>query len=380
MITPRRTYYLVADSHGEMFSWKEALIFAVQQVRGAPKASGYSQSASTQSISTSALSPSVTAVSYNGGGSSTPSKAIPLSSSSTSSYGTQYARPESQPLPASSSQQFSGAYPKLQHSQSQPNFSRSGQQFASQPPQQYSQNSAVLNSSTPIISPFQYGQQSPSNPPSPRQQMAAQSPPSPRHLATAPSPRQISTNQAANRQAAVSQPPAPDYHTQPNGYQTSQNRISPSSSPTSSPSSAYWSRYLQEETVKVTVDDFEILAVVGVGSYGTVAQVRHKRNGQIYALKVLNKKDIIQRSEESHTKAEKIILASVNHPFLMNLHYSFQTPDQLFFVMDFVNGGEMFYHLQREQNFDLNRARFYAAEIFLGIEYLHSRGIIYRYV
>jgi serine/threonine protein kinase len=62
----------------------------------------------------------------------------------------------------------------------------------------------------------------------------------------------------------------------------------------------------------------------------------------------------------------------------MNLRYSFQTPDQLYLVMDFVNGGEMFQHLQVEGTFNNERAKFYAAEIVLGLEYLHSKGIIYR--
>jgi len=68
----------------------------------------------------------------------------------------------------------------------------------------------------------------------------------------------------------------------------------------------------------------------------------------------------------------------INHPFLMKLHYSFQTPDKLYLVMDFINGGELFYHLQSERRFSPERSRFYAAEIVLGLEHLHKNGIIYR--
>jgi len=68
----------------------------------------------------------------------------------------------------------------------------------------------------------------------------------------------------------------------------------------------------------------------------------------------------------------------INHPFLMRLHYSFQTSDKLYLVMDFINGGELFFHLQNERKFSNERARFYAAEICLGISHLHSSGIIYR--
>jgi len=68
----------------------------------------------------------------------------------------------------------------------------------------------------------------------------------------------------------------------------------------------------------------------------------------------------------------------VSHPFLMKLHYSFQDADNLYLVMDFINGGELFFHLQNERRFDNDRARFYTAEICLAIAHLHSSGIIYR--
>ena len=129
---------------------------------------------------------------------------------------------------------------------------------------------------------------------------------------------------------------------------------------------------------KVNADDFDMITVIGQGSFGKVVQVRHKKNQQIYAMKMLNKRSIVERGEVEHTKAEKEILQTVKHPFLMCLHYSFQTPDKLYLVMDFVNGGEMFYHLQQEHTFDNLRAKFYAAEIVLGLEYLHQHGIVYR--
>lgn len=133
-----------------------------------------------------------------------------------------------------------------------------------------------------------------------------------------------------------------------------------------------------EEVEKVGLEDFELIAVIGQGSFGKVVKCRHKTTGKIYALKMLNKKSIIERGEMDHTKSERAILQNAEHPFLMCLHYSFQTPDKLYFVMDFVNGGELFFHLQNEQFFDNNRAKFYAAEIVLALDYLHSRGIIYR--
>jgi len=95
-------------------------------------------------------------------------------------------------------------------------------------------------------------------------------------------------------------------------------------------------------------------------------------------MKVLNKKTIFDRGEVEHTKAENTILQKLCHPFLVNLNYSFQTPDKLYFIMDYVNGGEMFFHLQKDKTFSEERARFYCAEIVLGLEYLHNSGVLYR--
>jgi len=134
---------------------------------------------------------------------------------------------------------------------------------------------------------------------------------------------------------------------------------------------------LQKEQ-KVGLDDFDLLKVIGKGSFGKVIQVAKKDTGKIYAMKVLNKKTIIERNEMEHTKAEKNILQKLVHPFLVNLHYSFQTPEKLYFIMDYVNGGELFFHLQQEEKFPEERVRFYGAEICLGLEYLHSSGVLYR--
>eukprot|EP01099_Mayorella_cantabrigiensis_P002140 TRINITY_DN1941_c0_g1_i1.p1 TRINITY_DN1941_c0_g1~~TRINITY_DN1941_c0_g1_i1.p1 ORF type:complete len:267 (-),score=38.28 TRINITY_DN1941_c0_g1_i1:491-1291(-) len=129
---------------------------------------------------------------------------------------------------------------------------------------------------------------------------------------------------------------------------------------------------------KIGLNDFELLKVIGKGSFGKVMQVRKKDNGKIYAMKILNKKTIIERQELEHTKAEKNILQKLVHPFLVNLNYSFQTEDKLYFVMDYVNGGELFFHLQKDKKFTEERVRFYCAEIVLGLEYLHASGVLYR--
>jgi len=128
----------------------------------------------------------------------------------------------------------------------------------------------------------------------------------------------------------------------------------------------------------VSADDFELMNVIGKGSFGKVMQVRMKKTGKIYAMKMLSKQHIVENNEIEHTMSERTILEKIHHPFLVNLNYSFQTEDKLFFILDFVNGGELFYHLQKEKRFSVDRVRFYGAEILLALEALHNSGVIYR--
>mmetsp|Transcript_13877 Transcript_13877/g.21591 ORF Transcript_13877/g.21591 Transcript_13877/m.21591 type:complete len:470 (-) Transcript_13877:58-1467(-) len=129
---------------------------------------------------------------------------------------------------------------------------------------------------------------------------------------------------------------------------------------------------------KVTQDDFDKLKVIGQGSFGQVLLVKRKGQDTVYAMKILDKKNIMERNEADHAKTEKNVLQKLVHPFLVNLHYSFQTPDKLYFVMDYVNGGELFFHLQKSRTFDEERTRFYCAQICCGLEYLHENGVLYR--
>jgi serum/glucocorticoid-regulated kinase 2 len=129
---------------------------------------------------------------------------------------------------------------------------------------------------------------------------------------------------------------------------------------------------------KVTKDDFELLTVIGKGSFGKVMQVRKKDTGKLFAMKVLRKEAIIARKQVAHTKAEKTILQKIQHPFIVRLHYAFQTKDKLYMILDFVNGGELFFHLKKEGRFPEARVKFYAAEIVSAIAHLHSLNIVYR--
>ncbi|CAH3111374.1 serine/threonine-protein kinase Sgk1-like [Pocillopora verrucosa] len=130
---------------------------------------------------------------------------------------------------------------------------------------------------------------------------------------------------------------------------------------------------------KAKPSDFLFLKVIGKGSFGKVFLAKNKQEDEFYAIKVLNKAAIRKRNEAKHIMAERnVLLMNVKHPFLVGLHYSFQTRDKLYFVLDYVNGGELFFHLQKERYFPEARARFYAAEIASAIGYLHSLQIIYR--
>lgn len=125
--------------------------------------------------------------------------------------------------------------------------------------------------------------------------------------------------------------------------------------------------------------DFEFMKIIGKGSFGKVYMAKHILEDQIYAVKVVNKQMILKHNEKRHIMSERnVLLQNLRHPFLVGLHYSFQSKDKLYFVLDYANGGEMFYHLTREKVFDENRAKFYAAEITSALGYLHSEGIVYR--
>ncbi|TMS14635.1 RAC-beta serine/threonine-protein kinase [Larimichthys crocea] len=129
---------------------------------------------------------------------------------------------------------------------------------------------------------------------------------------------------------------------------------------------------------KVTMSDFEYLKLLGKGTFGKVILVKEKSHGVHYAMKILRKEVIIAKDEVAHTVTESRVLQNTRHPFLTTLKYAFQTHDRLCFVMEYANGGELFFHLSRERVFTEDRARFYGAEIVSALEYLHSRDVVYR--
>lgn len=128
----------------------------------------------------------------------------------------------------------------------------------------------------------------------------------------------------------------------------------------------------------LTIDDFELMTVIGKGSFGKVMQVRKRDTGRIYALKTIRKAHIVSRNEITHTLAERLVLAQVDSPFIVPLKFSFQSEQKLYLVLACVNGGELFHHLQREHTFNEERARFYSAELLLALEHLHELDVVYR--
>eukprot|EP01095_Lingulamoeba_sp_RSL-Kostka_P000278 TRINITY_DN1043_c2_g1_i1.p1 TRINITY_DN1043_c2_g1~~TRINITY_DN1043_c2_g1_i1.p1 ORF type:complete len:576 (+),score=173.27 TRINITY_DN1043_c2_g1_i1:60-1787(+) len=130
---------------------------------------------------------------------------------------------------------------------------------------------------------------------------------------------------------------------------------------------------------EVTADDFEQISLLGEGGYGKVILVRKKDSGEIYAMKSMDKNRIKTQKALEHIITEKQVLIN-DSPFLLHLHYSFQTQNKLFMVTDFLSGGDMFFHLSNRQGngFPVKACKFFIAEITLAIEHLHQAGIIYR--
>lgn len=129
---------------------------------------------------------------------------------------------------------------------------------------------------------------------------------------------------------------------------------------------------------RVSLEDFEFLKVLGKGTFGKVILCRYKRTRKLHAIKILKKKLIIDKDEVAHTMTEGRVLREFKHPFLTELSFAFRTSDRLCFVMEYVNGGELFFHLSKERIFTEQRTRFYACEILSALGFMHEKGVIYR--
>ena len=143
---------------------------------------------------------------------------------------------------------------------------------------------------------------------------------------------------------------------------------------------SYSSSSIKVRDVEVTPNSFEKIKLLGSGDVGKVYLVREKRTNKLYAMKVLKKREMIERNKIKRALAEQEILATSNHPFIVTLYHSFQSEDYLYLCMEYCMGGEFFRALQTRERRSIREddARFYAAEVTAALEYLHLMGYIYR--
>eukprot|EP01135_Chromosphaera_perkinsii_P004517 Nk52_evm11s287 gene=Nk52_evmTU11s287 len=138
---------------------------------------------------------------------------------------------------------------------------------------------------------------------------------------------------------------------------------------------------LEEETKKglLKLKDFDLLTTVGTGSFGRVFLAKHKASGKVCAIKVIRKEVVLKRRQLEHVMNEKNTLLEIDSPFIISCMGSFQDAANLYLVMEYVNGGELFTHLREVHTFGPDKARFYAAQVVLALEYMHEeKGMVYR--
>ena len=118
-----------------------------------------------------------------------------------------------------------------------------------------------------------------------------------------------------------------------------------------------------------------MMKLLGYGTYGRVFLARKKNNGKIYAIKVLDKRNIKRNKQSDLTKLERKILKTIKNPFLIRLYYAFQSKTKLFLVIEYCPGGELYFYLRILKRFHEKTVKFYAANILLGLKALHDNDI-----
>ena len=135
--------------------------------------------------------------------------------------------------------------------------------------------------------------------------------------------------------------------------------------------------YIPKEE-KLTKSSFKFLNIIGRGGFGKVWKVYSKKYKSIYAMKEMSKTKIIDKRSEKSVKAERDLLEKMNHPFIINMHFSFQDNDHLYIAMDFLTGGDLRYQLCLKKRFSEQETKFFIACIILSLEYIHTNNIIHR--
>ena len=129
---------------------------------------------------------------------------------------------------------------------------------------------------------------------------------------------------------------------------------------------------------KLSFHDFTKLKFLGRGSFGEVLLVKLKLNNKYYAMKILVKKQVKMRHQEAHTKTERDIMVKINCPFIVNIKFAFQDYKKLYIITEFMQGGPIYFHLNKDKKFSSEKTKFYIIELILAIEYLHKNKMIYR--
>ena len=128
----------------------------------------------------------------------------------------------------------------------------------------------------------------------------------------------------------------------------------------------------------VNRNSFDFLSIIGRGGFGKVWKVFHKKHRKEFAMKEMSKAKIIDKKSEKSVKSERDLLAKMNHPFIVNMHFSFQDNDNLYLVMDLLTGGDLRYHICKRRRFNEEQSKFFISCILLGLEYCHTNHIIHR--
>ena len=129
---------------------------------------------------------------------------------------------------------------------------------------------------------------------------------------------------------------------------------------------------------KISIEDFDIIKVLGKGSFGKVMLVKKKDSSEVLAMKTMRKKMLVKRKQIGHTQTERRIAQNLKSPFLVNLRYAFQTQDKLYLVLDYCSGGELFFWLRQHRRFSQPRVKLYCAQMTSALEVMHNADIIYR--
>eukprot|EP01120_Amphizonella_sp_Union-15-10_P007869 TRINITY_DN2715_c0_g1_i2.p1 TRINITY_DN2715_c0_g1~~TRINITY_DN2715_c0_g1_i2.p1 ORF type:complete len:231 (+),score=50.84 TRINITY_DN2715_c0_g1_i2:28-693(+) len=135
---------------------------------------------------------------------------------------------------------------------------------------------------------------------------------------------------------------------------------------------------MRETRQKISIEDFESVALIGRGAFGEVRLVKKKDSKDLFAMKIMNKEFMIDKNQLAHARAERDAMVEHNYSGIVSLYFSFQDEDFLYFVMEFLPGGDLMNLLIREDTLSEDATRFYMAELILSVQHVHDHGYIHR--